>query len=201
MTKKKSVEPNPVILETAERLFKTLGYNSVLMADIATEAKIALPAVQTHFHDKKDILIALLDKRSPRDAIRSALRQLRTDTPENMVRDAISRMVEVFNDHTAFVDLIILDIQVNEGGYLTLLFNELAGEAASFINRLSTMPGTRPISSIMLGRAFASLIAGFVATQHIAPRSAQFAMRIFPPKAWVEGVADIFLYGILESEE
>jgi hypothetical protein len=77
----------------------------------------------------------------------------------------------------------------------------MAGDAASFINRLANMPGMRPISSIMLGRAFASLLIGFVATQQMAPRPAQFAMRIFPVQAWVDGITDIFLYGIMESDE
>lgn len=195
-----TLKADPKILIAAEKLFKTRGYQAVLMADIAAEAKIALPAVQSHYHDKEDILYALLEKHSPREALQQALSELNHDTPEELVRDAIRRMLDVFEKHADFADLAILDLQVNNSNFTTALFSELAGGAAGFVNRLANMPGTRPISTIMLGRAFASLLIGFVATQYFAPRPAQFAMRIFPQRAWVDGVADVFLYGILESE-
>lgn len=188
------------ILDAAEQLFKSQGYHAVLLADIATSARVPLPALQTHYHDKKDILNALLDRSSPREEIRSVLTQISYDTPEDMVRNMIRQLLSVFDQHSGFMDLMIIDVQINDGNYMSALFSELAGSAASFINRLANLPGTRPISAVMLGRALASILIGFVVTQHLAPRPAKFAMRIFPEKAWVEGVADILLYGILETE-
>jgi len=190
----------PLILDAAERLFKTRGYHPVLMAEIATESKVPLPAILAHYNDKGEVLEALLERSSPREALQKALRDLKYDTLEDMVRGVVVRLMDVLNDHTAFMDLVIIDLQVNNGTYMAALFSELAGDAASFINRMANMQGARPLSTIMLGRAFASMMIGFVVTQHLAPRPAQFAMRIFPQKAWVEGIADIFLYGIMESE-
>lgn len=191
----------PLILDAAARLFKTRGYHPVLMADIATESKVPLPAVLTHFNDKSEVLEALLERASPREELRRVLAELKYDTLEDMTRGVIVKLMDVLNSHTAFMDMAILDLQVNNGTYMAALFSELAGDAASFINRMSNMPGARPISVIMLGRAFASLLIGFAVTQHLAPRPAQFAMRIFPQKAWVEGIADIFLYGIMEQAD
>jgi AcrR family transcriptional regulator len=193
-------EADPKILEAAEKLFKARGFHAVVLADVARESGVALPAVQLDFPDTASLLRKLLDKHSPRQEIELALRQLRTDSPETLVRTAVEKFVTILNAHARFVELAVIDVQVNEGAYLAELFGEIAGEAASFINRLSTMHGTRPISSIMLGRVFASLLIGFIATQQLAPQSARYAMRVYPSKAWIEGLSDIFLYGILAHE-
>ena len=143
---------------------------------------------------------ALLEKHSPKAEMLQALRQIRSNSAEDMVRDAMRLLIKIFNNHTSFAELAIIDVQVNDGAFITKFFSELTGEGASFVTRLAAMPGTRPMSSIMLGRAFASLLVGFMATQHVAPQMVQFAMRMFPQDAWVDGMADIFLYGILEPE-
>jgi len=194
------VEADPKILDVAERLLRERGYHSIVMADIANEAGVALPAVQSHFVDKDAIMQALLEKHSPKAEMLQALRQIRSNSAEDMVRDAMRLLIKIFNNHTSFAELAIIDVQVNDGAFITKFFSELTGEGASFVTRLAAMPGTRPMSSIMLGRAFASLLVGFMATQHVAPQMVQFAMRMFPQDAWVDGMADIFLYGILEPE-
>lgn len=189
------------ILNAAEKLFKQQGYHNVLLADVATAAKVPLPAFQTHFAHKEDLLHALLDKYSPQQEMQAVLNQIHTDTAEEMVRMAVRRLIEIFNDNKYFVDLALLDMQVNNGAYIGNMFTHLAGGAMSFVNRLSNMPGTRPISNVMLGRAFAAILVGFVITEQLAPRPAQFAMRIFPTNAWIDGIADIFLYGLLEDDD
>jgi hypothetical protein len=88
---------------------------------------------------------------------------------------------------------------VNQGAYLTALFEDLIGDAAGFVNYLSTLPGVRPIPTMILGRALASLLIGFLTSQQLAPESVQRALRLFPQKAWVEGLTDLILNGILEE--
>ena len=193
------IEADPRILDAAEKLFRLRGYHAVMLSDIATEAGVALPAVQSHFPDKDSVLEALLQQYDPSDRIRVALNTLHSNNAEELVREAVRELIAIFNEHVRFANLVMIDIQVNDGMYISSLFSSLASEAAGFINRLSNMPDTRPISSVMLGRAFASILIGFVATQQMAPQGAQFAMRIFPEKAWVDGITDIFLYGILEQ--
>jgi AcrR family transcriptional regulator len=194
------LDADPRILDAAERLFRTRGYHSVELADIATESQVALPAVQSYFPDKASILEALLDLHSPRREIRHALTLLHSNSAESMVRETLARVAHIFEQNTSFVHLMVIDMQVNEGAYLETLFNDLAGEAAGFVNRLSAMPGVKPMSSIMLGRALAAVIIGFIATQYLAPQTIQYAMHIYPQKAWIDSVTDILLHGILKSE-
>jgi AcrR family transcriptional regulator len=195
-----TVQADPKILDVAERLFKERGYHSIVLADIAEAAGVALPAVQSHYADKEAVMLALLEKHSPKAEMLAALRQIRSGSAEDMVRDAMRLMIDIFNRHNSFAELAVIDMQVNEGAYIAKIFSDLTSEGASFVMRLAGMPGMRPVSSIMLGRAFASMIVGFMATQHVAPQMVQFAMRMFPQDAWVDGMADIFLYGILEPE-
>lgn len=193
------LEADPQILVAAEKLFTARGYHAVMMADVAREANIALPAVQTHFADKASLLAALMDQYSPQQELRTALLQLSSDTPQDMLRGAMQRFIEIFGARANFAKLAIIDIQVNQGAYIEAMFRDIASDAASFINRLSTMPGVRPVSSIMLARTLAALVIGFVVTQQLAPENAQFTMRVMPTKAWVDGISDILLHGILDD--
>lgn len=193
------VEADPKILEAAQRLFRQKGYHAVVLADIATEAEVALPAVQTHYPHKEAVLQALLQQHDPRQKISRALSQLRGDNAEEAMRGAIEQLLIIFDEHDEFASLLLMDAYINNGQYLEAMLADLASESASFINRLSTMPGIRPISTVMLGRMLSSVLIGFIATQQLAPTDTRFAMRIFPRKAWVDGLSDMLLHGILED--
>jgi hypothetical protein len=41
---------------------------------------------------------------------------------------------------------------------------------------------------------------GFLASERIAPGAARFAMRLFPQRAWLDGMVDLLLYGVLEDD-
>lgn len=189
------------ILQAAEKLFRTRGYPAVTLADIATEAGIPIPALQSHYANPRALLFALLDQHSPYEALETALEGIRSDTAEGMIREGVGRLIHVFFEHLPFAHLAIIDLQVNNGAYTTELFNNLASLMIGYVNRLSNMPDVRPISSIMLGRVLASLLVGFVVTQQLAPEQAQLSMRIFPQQAWIDGITDIFLRGILEEQK
>ncbi len=182
------------VLMAADKLFQARGYHQVTEAEIAAEAAVAAVI------DKHELLIALLDKYNPRQALKTLLHQSQAKTAEDMVRQTFVQLIAVLDDHPIFLNYALVDMQMNNASYLTSMTTDLALDGVGFINRLSKMPDMRPISPIMLGRAFAALVIGFVATGQFAPRPAQFAMRLFPHRAWVEGMVDIFLYGILETE-
>jgi len=194
------VDADPKILIAAEKLLLERGYHQLVLADIATEANVALPAIQMHFPNKADILHAVLEKNSPEAAIRAAFRQLRQDTPEHMVRELFQKFLEILDAHSAFAAFAMIDAQATSGVYITTMFTRVASETAGYLNRLSTMHRVRPVSSIVLARTLASLMVGFVVTQQLAPQNAQFAMRVMPNDAWVDGMVNIFLHGILEDE-
>ncbi len=193
------IDADPQILDAAEHLFLSKGFHGVRLADIAHESGVGLPAVQMHFPTTAALLNALLQRRDPRADLRHALQQLSGATPEDMLRDAVERILQIMELNGQFVGLALMDTQVNQGQYLTNMFQDLTTDAANFMNRLSTMAGVRPISTMMLGRALAAMLIGFMATQQLAPPHAQFALRVFPQKAWVDGMTDILLHGILES--
>ena len=44
-----------------------------------------------------------------------------------------------------------------------------------------------------------AMLLGFVASEQAMPKLARVAMRLFPQRAWVDGVVDLMLYGVLED--
>ncbi len=196
-----TLQADPKILQAAEKLLHERGYHGVVLADVAQAAGVALPAVQSHYATMDAIFEALWEVHVPRDELRTVLSSIRGDNTASMVRQAIEGLVAVFDSHRSFSALIIIDFQVYDGRYFNRLFSNVASDSAAFITRLATMPGIRPLSTIMLGRVFVSLIVGFVVTQHMAPEAAQLSMRIFPQSAWVDGMTEIFLHGILAHSE
>lgn len=193
------IPADPKILTAAEQLFLSKGFHQVLLSEVATASGVALPAVQMHFSNTTLLLLGLLKYRDPREDFRQALRQLHGATPEEIIRNAIEGLIIVSDQHQAFTRLLMMEVYANNGDYMTEFLQDLMGDAASFINRLSTMSGVRPISTIMMGRALAALLTGFMTTQQLAPPEAQFALKIFPQKAWVDGMTDILLHGILDK--
>lgn len=193
-----SIEADPHILDAAIKLFTSRGYHAVEMADIATEAGVALLAVQSHFPDKAALFEALLQTHNPAISLGTALRRINSSDARVMIQESIQAIIDVFDEHKPFIPLVAIDLQINDGAFLQQMMGDVAGESAGFINRLSTMPDVRPLSSIMLARTYASLIVGYIATQYLAPQSTQFALRSYPKKVWIEGMTDIFLNGILK---
>jgi AcrR family transcriptional regulator len=192
-------EDRQKILAAAQALFITQGYDLVSVNEIAEKSGVPLPALQSLFTSKKDMLHELLEHHDPSEELRAVFRQLPNSSPEDLLRTSLHGLFAVLEAHRSFGQLAMIDAQVNHGAYLTALFDDLIGDAAGFVNYLSTLPGVRPISTVMLGRALASLLIGFLATQQLAPESAQMALRLFPHKAWVEGLTDLILNGILEE--
>lgn len=192
------LEPDPAILQSAEKLFRAKGYESVLLAEVASDAAIALPAVLVHYPDKQALLHALLAKYDPSSDIKIVFKQFQGGTPQAMIQHVVAALLQAFDLHSPFAYFALMDTQVNEGRYLNALIQDLASDAAAFITRLATMPGVRPISTIILGRALAAYCIGFVSTQLLAPDPVKRSLRAFPPRIWVEEMTHIILYGIIE---
>jgi AcrR family transcriptional regulator len=193
------VDPDPAILQAAEQLFRHKGYQTVLLAEVAQQSGVALPAVMLHYPDKGALLEALLVKYDPRSELKQAFKHFRGGSPHTIVRGIVEQLLTLFDEQGAFAGLAILDIQVNEGRYMAALLQDVMSDAASFITRFATLPGVRPISSVLLGRVLAAYCLGFMATQLLAPESAKNTLRLFPRQVWVENLTQILLYGILEA--
>lgn len=59
---KRSIEKKAKIVEAAVRVFNRKGYFATYTDDIAEEAGLSVGSLYAYFHDKKDILLACLEK-------------------------------------------------------------------------------------------------------------------------------------------
>jgi AcrR family transcriptional regulator len=89
-------DPHGRILDAAERVFATLGFDGASLRHIVGDAKVNLPTVYYHFGSKKGLFLAVFNRRFEpvRDAHLLLLRQLDQDAaghplPVETIMDAL----------------------------------------------------------------------------------------------------------------
>jgi AcrR family transcriptional regulator len=175
------------------------GYGAFTFARVADEAKIDIAAIQAQFPDKSALYAALIAAYNPSKALHAALDDVTGDTAEDIIRDAMHRLIDVISRHEDFIDLAAIDVQTHNGASLLGMSVQLAPKLLSLLNRLKKTGEIRPVSDLILARTIASMLMGFVVSEQAMPKVARMAMRLFPQRAWLDGMIDLMLYGILED--
>jgi AcrR family transcriptional regulator len=101
---KRSVEKKEKIILAATRILMEKGYLNTNTADIAKAAGISTGSVYAYFEDKKDILLACLNR------IGSSLTQQICDKASNLsltenIVDTIKNVLEIFVNHQSWTKL------------------------------------------------------------------------------------------------
>src|SRR5215831_10179537 len=112
-----STPPND-ILTAALEIFREQGYNGATLSLIASRSRTDLNSLAAQYPDKSNVLAALLAANSPLDDLLLALDSVEGDNADDIVRDAMRRMVKAFERHEAFIELAALDMQANNGAFL-----------------------------------------------------------------------------------
>src|ERR1700748_2614267 len=81
------------ILDTAERLFYTQGYNSTGINQVIEEADIAKASLYKHFQSKTDLMVAYLERFH-----RQWFERLETDIAKTA--DPKQKLLAIFDHHT-----------------------------------------------------------------------------------------------------
>lgn len=187
------------LLAAALLAFRQHGYAETTFADVARQAKVPLDEVQAQFADKDQLLTALLHTYSPLPDMEAALNAVDGESAEEMLRDAMHRMIKVAQQHNAFFELAVIDAQVNNGAFLANLSAKLFPQATRLLARIKATGHLRPVADAILGRTLIALLMGFVISERAMPQVARFAMRLFPQRAWLDGMVDLLLYGAIED--
>jgi AcrR family transcriptional regulator len=188
------------ILEAGFAVFTEQGYPAATLDLIAARAGLDLAALQARYADKDAILNALLASYSPLPDLKAALAEIGGDSAEEMIRDTMRRMVTVFDAHQAFLDLAALDVQATNGAFLANLSTDLLPAAYALLERIKETGQLRPTPDPILARTLIALLMGFVLSEKAMPKVARLAMRLFPQRAWIDGMVDLLLYGVLEDD-
>src|SRR5579859_8098061 len=135
-----------VILDAALSVFREQGYSSATLDQIAERAKTAPGELRAHYADKGSLLSALLAQHSPLDDLLTALDAVEGDSAEDILRDAMRRMVKVFQQDELFVELAAIDIQFNNGAFVSNINTQVLPKALTLLERLKATGELRPVS-------------------------------------------------------
>jgi AcrR family transcriptional regulator len=190
---------NTLILAAAWAVFGAQKYPSITMISVAKQAGCSEAVLLKHYPNKEALLAAALEVYSPRAALATALSKASGDSGEEFVRNAFYLLHEAASEHALFFRLALLERELGEGAAVNGLGLALAGDAAAFFGRLKATGDLRPVPDLVLGRAIAAMLIGYIASEQVVPGGARMALRMLAPRAWLDGTVDLLLYGILEG--
>jgi AcrR family transcriptional regulator len=197
------------ILDAAERLFLSNGFNGTSMRQIAQEAGgIAVGGIYNHFGSKEDIFRALLAARSPYPRIIEIVDSLDAPTGQDLLRQAFIRLQKVVIEDADFFSLIMIDMREFRGDTIRGLMTEVIPHMIRFGAQAKAAGGIRQgVETILLIRCLAMLMLGYMFTQMVAfsqGRNLLAEMADLPDKDagyWESAIMDAFLYGVAERED
>ena len=196
----KGEQTRSVILEAAHSLFLEKGYHGTSMRRIADRADLALGGIYNHFAGKEEIFAAVLDAYHPYHSIVPALDAVEGETIDDFVRDAARRIYKEAEDApTKLLPLIFIEMVEFQGGHLAQLADRMFPPFLSFFQKFSQRSGKLRATPLpVMIRTFMILMIGFLLTEALLKNVPVFKQMNLN---WFDGMVDIYLHGILESED
>jgi AcrR family transcriptional regulator len=187
-----------VIEEAAYSLFLEQGYSATSMRQIAARAGIALGGIYNHFEGKDDIFEAIMLDKHPYKQILPVISAAPGDTAEAFIRNAAQAFVDELGRRPDFLRLMFIEIVEFNTKHAGSLFEEVMPQVLPLIHRIQTPVGNlRAIHPAVILRAFLGMFFSYYITDTLAAD-------IMPPEMREQGLesfVDIFLHGILTTEE
>ncbi len=187
------------VLSAALDVFRKEGYGSATIEQIAQQARVDPATVKAQYADKGGLFQALLAAHSPLREIEAAFDAVEGESAEDILRDAMRRMIAALQQDSAFLELVAIDVQMNNGSYVAGMSMRLLPKATALFGRLKSTGELRPVSDPILIRTLVAMVMGFMLSDQAIPQVARVALKLFPQRAWVDGMTDLLLYGILED--
>lgn len=187
------------IMEAAETLFLSQGFNGTSMRDIARQAGYkSVAGIYNHFPDKETILIALLNTRSPYPRIFALVDQLEGDTAAEFIPNLFQAVTRLVNENTRFIGLVMLDFLEFNAVHVKAILTNLQAPIVRILQRLQGMEGWRKdVPPIVIVRTIGMLIFGYVITQNLLPA---FVLQMLTEEEWKKSVMDILLNGVGDKQ-
>jgi hypothetical protein len=130
----------------------------------------------------------------------AAIQAVPDGSAEDMLRDAMRRMVAVAEQHRVFLERLMTDDTVSQSAVLLAFTTRLLVPATHLLDRLKATGQLRPVSDLIIARTLVSLFMGIIVSERAMPQIARVALRVFNQRAWVDGMVDILLFGLLEDD-
>ncbi|MCB0146449.1 MAG: hypothetical protein KDE01_02200, partial [Caldilineaceae bacterium] len=95
-----------------------------------------------------------------------------------------------------YLKLVQIDLGEFGGVNIQRIFPELATPLHDYIAYIQTLPGLKPMPTIVLMRLLDTIAAGYVVTARYSPEDARAA---YSPEEWIDMMVDALLDGITEA--
>jgi AcrR family transcriptional regulator len=193
------------ILEGAQQLFLTQGYNGTSMRQIAQQAGIALGGIYNHFASKEDIFRALLELRSPYPEITRILESLEGESGPELLAQFFANLSAVFQSHFDFIRLALIDVQERDGSSVIALVGDFIPRIIQFMSRVQAAGGIRTdIPSVVILRSWIMMMIGYVATNLVGFADGRPRLPVIPNisgEEWQTAITDILLHGVAAQDD
>lgn len=190
------------ILDAAKKLFLAQGYSATSMRQIAQAVGITPAAIYIHFSGKEQIFTTLLEEVAPFEALVTLFETVEGETPEALIENTFRRTMDLLYRREDYLRLAIIDVLERDGKSYRSFLPRFLPRTLAFHQRVVALDEEearlREVSPFLFLRALVSLIMGYLITDWVA-RPAQTLP--LPEIDWQQGLADIFLHGVLKSPE
>jgi AcrR family transcriptional regulator len=187
------------ILEAAQKLFISKGYNATSMRDIAESAGYrAVAGIYNHFESKEAIFRALIEERNPYDELVSALEANHGDTAAEFIRNGLSQVMPLMAKHVDFIDLVQIDLREFGGENVKRVVGTLImPRVFQIVPRVLALPGLKPVEPLVFIRLIASTVIGYIITEGLA---ASILRGNRSQDEWVLHYTELVLHGLVEPD-
>jgi AcrR family transcriptional regulator len=136
------------ILQAAHDLFIEQGYHGTSMRQIASEADIALGGLYNHFASTEAVFEAVFMVFHPYHQVLPTIQAAQGANLEQLVQDAIQRMVQVIEGRPDFMNLMFIEVvefkSVHAKHYSPLFFHRVCKSCNSWLNPIRNKSGLSP---------------------------------------------------------
>lgn len=187
------------ILQAALRLFSAKGYDGTTTKDLATAANVAEGTLFRHFSNKKAILIEVATAGWV-DILTDLLTELSEMGSYNAVAQVMRHRMLKMRENKDLLRVCFIEAQFHpelRDRIQSEVISKMTDVAEAFFQTAMEKGIYRPMNPKIVAQVFLGMfaIAGFSDDTIIDPQASPVAL-----KEMAEGIADIFLYGVLNQD-
>ena len=120
---------------------------------------------------------------------------------ETLLRKLTHDLYAMATRQSAVIDLMLSDIQTSSAVMLSVFERRSVIKLLAAFEKIKRDGALRPMPTAVLIRTYLSALIGYLATERLMPGTLKVVSRLMPNKAWLDGLIDLMLFGMLEDHD
>ena len=191
------------ILDAAQKVFAAKGFDGASIKDLAKAAKISPGLLYWYFKDKSDLFASLVSERI-KIAFGLLPENVSFDLPPEEFLPQFGRFyISIFEQpmNTALFKVMITNTPSFPDAVHRVqadVVNRVLGTVQNYFQRQIELGRMRPCDTEMVTRTFMGSVVAFLLLRHVLQDERGRELSV---EAFVNGVADVILHGILPADK